>query len=84
MEKKKKKADIVYSLCEAVADIAYIAGYKHHYSGDSRGDMASYISWAQEFEKKWKGKEWGADDTTDDYMDEITKFAESKIQLRNG
>lgn len=84
MEKKKTKVDLVYSLCEAVADIAYIAGHKLHYTGNSRGDMADYISWAKEFEKKWKGKEWGADNTVDDYIDEITKFAELKIQQQNG
>lgn len=76
---KKKKEEIVYSLCEALSDIAYIAGHKQYYSGNSRQDMADFIEWAKEFEEKWKNKEWGADNTDHDYIDEITKFADEKI-----
>jgi len=72
MEKK------VYSLCEAVADIAYIAGYKNYYGGDSREDIAKFIGWAEEFERLNDGKEWGVD-TEEEYIEAIHNFAESKI-----
>ncbi len=69
-----------YRLCEVVADIAYIAGLKKYYSGDSRIDMDDFISWAEEFEKKWKGKKWGEDDTQNDYILEVEKFTDAKIK----
>ena len=78
-QKMKSQKDIIYSLCEAVADIAFIAGTKEYYSGNSRQDIEDFIHWAEEFELKWKNKDWGADDTFDDYMDEIIKFANKKI-----
>lgn len=68
--------DQIYSLCEAVADIAFIAGQKDYYSGDSRKDMADFIEWAKEFEEKHKGIEWGLDM---DYIDSISEFAASKL-----
>lgn len=71
---KKKQ----YSLCEAVADIAYAAGVKKYYGGDSRADIAQFISWAEEFEKKHKGVEWGVGDAPD-YIDTIDAFLESKL-----
>ncbi len=66
-----------YSLNEAVADIAQIAGQKGYYSGDSRADIAEFISWAKEFEFKKLGVIWGE---SEDYMDEIEKFTESKLK----
>ena len=79
-QKKKTNKEKIYSLCEALADIAYIAGSRQYRSENSRQDIGDFIEWANEFEQKWKGKEWGADDTNDDYIDEITKFANEKIQ----
>lgn len=79
IKRKKTNNEKIYSLCEAVADIAYEAGFRRFYSGNSRQDMNDLIIWAKEFEKIWKNKEWGADDTQDDYMDEITKFANDKM-----
>ena len=73
----KQLSKKVYSLCEAVADIAYIAGDDGYYTGDSRKDIADFISWAKEFEEKHKGIEWGVNSETD-YIDAITEFAKSK------
>lgn len=78
-KKKNTTKERAFSLNEAVADITYIAGYRRFYGGDSRQDIGDFISWAQEFENIWKDKDWGADDTMDDYMDEIGKFANEKI-----
>lgn len=63
-------------LLEAVADIAYIAGHKKYYSGDSRQDMAAFISWAKEFEKIHHSTDWDQED----YMLAIEAFAESKLK----
>ena len=65
-----------YSLCEAVADIAYIAGNKKYYSGDSRADIRHFIELATEFEQLHKDTVWGQEL---DYITEITKFADSRI-----
>ena len=37
-------------LAEAIADIAYVAGYKKFTTGNSRADINSFIYWAKEFE----------------------------------
>jgi hypothetical protein len=71
----KKK---VYSLCEAVADIAFIAGRKDYYSGDSRQNIANFILWAKEFEQIYKDVEWGVN-SNEEYIDAIQNFAESKM-----
>jgi hypothetical protein len=81
--KRKPTKEKTYKLCEAVADIAYIAGTRNYYGGNSRQDIEDFIHWAEEFELKWKNKEWGADETDDDYIDEITKFANEKINASN-
>lgn len=65
----------IQSLCEAVADIAYIAGHDKYYGGDSREDTANFIEWAKEFERIHEGEEW----IDKDYIDEITKFAHEKM-----
>jgi hypothetical protein len=75
----KKLSAKMYSLCEALADIAHGAGLQKFYSGDSRQDMALFIEWAQEFEEFYKKVEWGI--TPDmEYIDEIEKFTEEKIK----
>lgn len=67
--------DAQYSLLEAVADIAYFAGYKKYYSGDSRADMSYFIHLAKEFEAKHEGIEWGLDldyiETMEQYCSEV-------------
>lgn len=68
-----------YSLCEAVADISFIAGEQKYYSGDSRKDISDFIEWAQEFEKINEGIEWGIN-TDKEYIDSITVFALSKMK----
>lgn len=77
MEKKLNRK--TYSLCEAVADIALLAGQREFYSGDSRADISEFIRWAQEFEEINKGVEWGVTDGRE-YIDEIEKFAEEKMK----
>jgi hypothetical protein len=62
-------------LLETVADIAYIAGYHQHYSGDSRVDMSDYIVWAKEFEETIKNTDWDESD----YMLFVEKFAYNKL-----
>lgn len=63
-------------LLEAVADIAYYAGYKGFSTGDSRADVFEFIHWAQEFENQNQDKDWDKHD----YITEIEDFAEAKIQ----
>lgn len=72
-----------YSLAEAIADIAFTAGYHRYYSGDSREDISSFVYWAQEFEEKYKGVKWGTEGSEgQDYMEAIEAFAEDKIKLK--
>jgi len=63
-------------LLETVADISYIAGLKQHYSGNSRYDIAEFISWAKEFEKMHNGTDWD----NEDYMLAIELYANEKIK----
>jgi len=63
-------------LLETVADISYIAGQKQHYSGNSRYDIAEFISWAKGFEKMHKGTDWD----NEDYMLAIELYANEKIK----
>ncbi|MCA0446601.1 MAG: hypothetical protein LCH54_10270 [Bacteroidetes bacterium] len=65
-----------YRLYETIADIAYIAGYKKYYSGDSRVDMSEIISWATKIEEIHKENEW----YDQDYMIEVEKYADQKIR----
>jgi hypothetical protein len=62
-------------LFDAIADIAYAAGYNNHYSGNSRLDIAEYIHLAKQFKKIHKRTNW--DEFI--YMLEIEKFAEAKL-----
>lgn len=70
--------DEIYSLCEAVADIAYIAGQEGYKTPDSREAISNFISWAKEFENIYKGIQWGIDNNMD-YIDAIYAFADSKL-----
>jgi hypothetical protein len=60
---------------ETIADISYIAGYKNHYSGDSRFDIRQYIYWATEFEEIYAKTNWGEQD----YMLAVERFTNEKI-----
>ena len=72
---KQKK---VYSLCEAVADITYIAATKNYRTDDSREMISQFIEWAKEFERLHKHIEWGINSPLD-YMDSIYYFTLFKI-----
>lgn len=76
----KKLSPKMYSLCEAVADIAQMAGQQGFYSGDSRRDVELFILWAQQFEEFYKDVEWGVTPNME-YIDEIEKFANDKIKI---
>lgn len=65
-------------LLETVADIAYIAGYSKHYSGDSRRDISEYVFWAEEFEKQHKHTNWDEEN----YMLQIDAFARQKLNVK--
>lgn len=71
--------DKEYSLLEAVADIAYIAGEEKYNTGDSRSDIADFITWAKEFEEINKDVEWGITEGPD-YIDAITDFTYDKLK----
>lgn len=73
-----ERKSIKHSLCEALADIAYIAGNNKYYSGDSRLDIANFIDWAKEFEYLNRGIEWGMEK---DYIEEIERFTLAKINV---
>jgi hypothetical protein len=64
-------------LLEAIADIAYNAGQKGFYSGDSRADISEFIRWANDFEQLHKNTDWGQLD----YILEIEKHTQAKIGL---
>jgi hypothetical protein len=64
-----------FLLLEAVADIAFFAGVKKYYSGDSRADMSYFIYLAKEFETRYSKIEWGLDldyiETMEEYCEEM-------------
>jgi len=64
-------------LLETVADIAYIAGTKAYYSGDSRSDMDEFIWLAKQFEKLHGRTDWG----TNDYIIAIEDYTNEKLTL---
>ncbi len=71
-----------YSLCEAVADIAYIAAEEKYVTEDSREKISQFIEWAVHFEYIHRNIEWGNDL---DYIHSIYQFTIFKIsQWRNG
>ena len=63
-------------LIQTVADISYIAGYKKHYSGNSRFDIAEYLIWAKDFEQIHLVTNWDIED----YMLTIEQYANQKIE----
>ncbi len=68
----------VYSLCEAVADIAFIAAKENYETKDSREKFARFIEWAKEFEWLHKEVEWGVN-FLPEYIKSIELFAMFKI-----
>lgn len=68
----------VYSLCEAVADIAYIAAKENYEIEDSRRKFTQFIEWAQEFEWLHRNVEWGVN-FEPEYIDSIYHFTIFKI-----
>jgi len=64
-----------FKILQTVADIAYLAGYKKHYSGNSRFDISEYIIWAKEFEQIHQYNDWD----NEDYMLTIEQYAIQKI-----
>lgn len=72
---KKKQ---VYSLCEAVADITYIAAEENYRTDDSREMISQFIQWAKEFEHLHQHIEWGINSPLD-YIDSIYYFTLFKI-----
>lgn len=64
-------------LFESIADIAFIAGQKGFFSGDSRADIDQIISWAKEFEAVNEDTDW--DDV--DYKDTVEAFALTKLRI---
>lgn len=68
----------IYSLCEAVADIAYIAAEKKYTTDNSREMISQFIEWANEFEKLHKKIEWGINCPLD-YIESIYHFTTFKI-----
>jgi hypothetical protein len=72
------KADKIYSLCEAVADIAFIAAKENYKTEDSREKFAQFIEWAKEFEYLHRNVEWGVN-FLPEYIDSIEYFAMFKI-----
>ncbi|MBV9962254.1 MAG: hypothetical protein JO072_08410 [Parafilimonas sp.] len=69
----------VSSLCEAVADIAYIAAKENYRTDDSRAMISQFIEWAYEFEYLHKRIEWGINSPID-YIESIHYFTIFKIQ----
>lgn len=64
-------------LFESIADIAFIAGQKGFFSGDSRADISEFINWAKEFEAIHEDTNW--DET--DYKDTVEAFAGTKLRI---
>ena len=44
------KNEKIYSLCEAIADISYIAAKENYRTADSREMFNQFIEWGKEFE----------------------------------
>lgn len=72
------KANKIYSLCEAVADITYIAAEKNYKTENSRVMISQFIAWAKEFEFLHKNIQWGINSPLD-YIDSIYYFTIFKI-----
>lgn len=77
------KKEQVYTLCEAVTDITYIAAKENFDMEDSRRKFAQFIEWAQEFQYLHRNVEFGVT-FEPEYVDSIYYFAIFKInQWRN-
>jgi hypothetical protein len=61
---------------ETIADIAYIAGSKGYFTGDSRGDISEFIYWAKQFETINKFTDWNVKD----YISKIEEFTGAKLK----
>jgi len=68
----------VYSLCEAVADIAYIAAKENYRTKNSRKMIGQFIQWAKEFQTLHKEIQWGINAPID-YFESIDYFTLFKI-----
>lgn len=68
----------IYSLCEAVADISYIAASENYKTKDSREMISQFIEWAKEFEYLHRHIEWGINSQLD-YFNSICHFTTFKI-----
>jgi len=72
------KNNKIYSLCEAFADITYIASSKGYKTADSRKMISQFIKWANEFEYLHQHIEWGVN-APYDYLESIYLFTIFKI-----
>jgi hypothetical protein len=68
----------VYSLCEAVADISYMAAKEKYRTENSREMIGQFIEWANEFEYLHKNIEWGVNSPLD-YIESIYHLTIFKI-----
>lgn len=85
-----EKQAVANRMHETIADIAYAAGARGWYSGDSRADMASIIAWAEEFERGRQedddGNEFYAHPEVHyslarpEYMTAVDEFADAKLE----
>lgn len=77
------KNEKIYSLCEAIADISYIAAKENYRTADSREMFNQFIEWGKEFEYLHKHIQWGVNSSLD-YIESIDYFTLFKInQWRN-
>ena len=76
------KKDKIYSLCEAVADISYIAAQQNYRTDNSREMIGQFIEWAKDFEIMHKQIEWGVNSPLD-YIESIFHFTIFKINQWN-
>lgn len=68
------------ALMEAASDIAFIAGRRGYYTGDSREDISNFIQWAIEFENLRKESPEGEVTYNDlGYMEAIEKFSLERL-----
>ena len=74
--------DKIYSLCEAVADISYIAAEQNYRTDNSREMIGQFIEWAKDFEIMHKQIEWGVNSPLD-YIESIFHFTIFKINQWN-
>lgn len=61
---------------ETLTDIAYMAGGRKYYSGDSRADIQAFIAWAREFGSVYVNH---AESNDSDYMIDIETFTLAKL-----